>query len=85
MMDGVTELAKMFKERNQKSWSGIQVGTIIRVSPLEIRLNEHRIIYSDKLTQSTTFANRTKQTGQRVIILPTSDEQKYYAIDTAVV
>lgn len=80
-MDGFTELALMFKERDNKTWSGINIGTIISLNPLEIRLNESVILNFNHLILSNTFNTVRKEVDDQVILIPTSDEQKYYVVD----
>lgn len=106
MTDGITELAKMFKERNPKEWLGIQTGIVINEFPnIQIRLNEFVILDKDKLLFASHLMNGYKRdytastgteigtiTGtlewtdtlkvdDQVILIPTSNEQKYYVID----
>lgn len=134
-MDGIVELAKMFKERNNKSWSGIQVGVVEYEFPeIKIRLGDVILLDKSKLLFSShvlsgyerefaiegdleftdsdagqTSVNSshshsiqslsvntqyksngkikltdTLKKGDKVILVPTADEQYYYVIDKAV-
>ncbi|MCM3411457.1 DUF2577 family protein [Metabacillus litoralis] len=79
--DNITELAKLFKERDNPFQLGIQKGEIISVNPLEIRLSEAVILKSKHLTLSYTFSLLDKQPGQKVILIPTTSHQHYFVID----
>ncbi|MBM7577663.1 hypothetical protein [Jeotgalibacillus terrae] len=83
-MDPITELAKMFKERDNKSYLGAQTGIITRLYPLEVRLNENILLNSSHLKQSRTFSNGLKEIGYKVILIPSGDMQQFYIIDVEV-
>jgi hypothetical protein len=83
-MDPFTEMAKMFKERDNKSYIGAKTGTITSLSPLEVRLNENILLNSSHLKLSRTFANGINEVGHKVILVPSGDMQKFYIIDVEV-
>ncbi|WP_456273635.1 DUF2577 family protein [Bacillus sp. AK031] len=83
-MDPFTEMAKLLKERENKPYIGPQTGTITRVSPLEVRLNENILLNSNHLRVSKTFADATKEAGEKVILIPSGDMQRFYIIDLEV-
>lgn len=83
-MDAFTEIAKLFKDRENKNWSGVQIGTIVSVSPLQVRLNEFILLNSKHLYLTEMFNSRIKNNGDKVMIIPSSNEQIYFVIDKVV-
>lgn len=127
-MNGLVELAKMLKERENKPYIGPQIGIVVSPPPdIKIQLGEimltkkHLIIAAHvlaeyerifDLTAETVVANtngvtvgdhgihtyeltdlqatgtikwtNTLQEGDEVILIPSTDGQKYYLIDKAV-
>lgn len=105
-MNGIVELAKMFKERENQPHMGVQVGTVLTPPP-DIRIsmgekiilsNENLIfsahvlagyqrqmeIQSDvNLTGNITFTD-SLVAGDKVILIPSADEQTYYVMDKVV-
>lgn len=114
-MNGVVELAKLFKARENVVNSGVQLGRV--VSPLpdikvalgdKILLTKEHLIFGAhmlrsykrncSITGSMAFSDVNAafsaegeieftdalKAGDRVIIIPTKDEQKYYVLDKAV-
>ncbi|WP_129599494.1 DUF2577 domain-containing protein [Anaerophilus nitritogenes] len=56
--DGITELAKMFKDRENPKQQGIQVGTVISPPPAtKIRLTDKIILENDDLVFSAHVLN----------------------------
>lgn len=95
-MDGITELAKLFKERENANFMGMQVGRVININPLKISLGDKIILDVDDLIIAETayykyeLINGTlKQViklfiGAEVILVPSTDEQTYFLIDKVV-
>lgn len=84
-MDGITELAKLFKERDNPSIMGIQIGKIINPFPdIKITLGDKIILDSDDLVVSETIYAKTIKISDQVILIPSFDEQTYYLIDKVV-
>lgn len=82
-MDGITEIAKMFKERDNKSSLGIITGTVASISPPRVRISDRIIVSGSKLVIASSYQN-AMQKGDSVIVIASSDNQKYYVIDKAV-
>lgn len=60
--DGLTELAKLFKERDKKTPPSITIGTVIKPPPeVEIRLNEIIVLKKDKLIFSAHMLSGYKR------------------------
>ncbi len=95
-MDGVIELAKLFKERENISTMGIQIGKVISVNPLKIALGDKIILDTDDLviSQSAYYKydlingvlNQVPklEIGDKIILLPATDEQIYIVMDKVV-
>lgn len=83
MDDRLTRFAKLFKDRDNQSFSSITTGTVITSSPVKIRLNDviildlEQLVLAERVSTSLTI-------GDEVIIIPTVDEQFYFVIDKAV-
>lgn len=85
-MDGIVELAKLFKERDNVVYSGAQMGRIISPLPeIKISLGDKIILTKSHLVFASHLLNSDPlETGDRVILIPNKDEQIYYVIDKAV-
>ncbi|MCT4593588.1 MAG: DUF2577 domain-containing protein [Anaeromicrobium sp.] len=128
-MNGIVELAKLLKERENRDYMGPQVGNVISPLPeIKIRLDEniildknHLLICEHLITKvgkfklngasnigSTTLKVSTSQNydivdinigdenkthmenfyelkvGDKVLVIPTTDEQTYYVVDKVV-
>jgi hypothetical protein len=89
-MDGITEFAKMLKERENKINPGVTTGEVITTSPIVIRLGEKIILSAAKSNLVISDAIKTKvltdklSAGDEVILIPTADGQVFFAIDKAV-
>lgn len=110
----MVELAKLFHERNNKSYMGPVIGKVISALPsMKVSIGDKIILYNDDLIiaahvlpdyereitvdEATTTATSpitkidgkliykdTLKAGDEVILIPTTDIQKYYLIDKAV-
>ena len=108
-MDGVSELAKMLKEREPIRYRGPIVGTVLSPPPeIKIQIDKNIIldkshlvigasILKDYQREYTTSSDRsswsdmryarlvdTLKEGDKVILMPSQDEQTYFLIDWAV-
>jgi hypothetical protein len=89
-VDGISELAKMLKERENKNFQGITRGKVISPSPIVIKLGDKIILSTAKsnLIISETIKNKVLNAalnaGDEIILIPTADGQVFYAIDKAV-
>ncbi|WP_427340655.1 DUF2577 family protein [Caloranaerobacter sp. DY30410] len=94
-MDGISELAKMFKERENKPYMGPRVGQVI--SPLpeikvklgdKILLDKQRLIIASHIYEHFGWTDETGTyylaEGDKVILIPSTDEQIYFLVDKAV-
>lgn len=85
MMDGISELAKLFKERENKPIMGIQIGKVLSPFPnVKIGLGDRIILDKENLVISELIYNKILESNDEVILIPTSDNQTYYVIDKAV-
>jgi len=85
MMDPLSELAKLFSERNNHSPVGPLTGRVISPFPLiKISLGERIVLENDELVISETIFNKVLNVDDEVILIPTSSEQKYFLIDRVV-
>ncbi|ABR48582.1 hypothetical protein Amet_2428 [Alkaliphilus metalliredigens QYMF] len=127
-MNGIKELAEMFKERENKAYMGPQIGKVITPPPnIKVSLGDKIILEKNRLIiaahvlsgytrqfqgqSNGTITTKTPpspvsyseytvledlnhageivytdtlKTGDEVILLPSTDEQKYIIIDKAV-
>lgn len=108
-MDGVSELAKMFKEREPIRYRGPIVGTVLSPPPeIKIQIDKNIILdkghlvigasilkdYEREYKTSSDKSNwsdiryvkliDTLEERDKVILVPSTDEQTYFLIDKAV-
>lgn len=91
-MDGLSELAKMFKSRENKNYMGPIIGEII--SPLpnikiklrnEIFLEKHNCVIANHIyIHYKNIDNTYLLNGDKVILIPSGDEQLYFLVDKVV-
>lgn len=83
-MDGIAELAKLFKERENKQYGGPQLGKVVTVPPdIKISLGD-KIILTKKHLIIADHVVAGMLLGDIVIIIPSADGQQYYLVDKAV-
>lgn len=83
--DGLTELAKLFKERDAKTGPSITTGIVEALPPEPvIRLTPQIALDKTVLIFASTLLSAALEIGDEVIIIPVADGQMYYAIDKAV-
>ena len=83
--DGLTEFAKMLKERNNKTPPSITTGIVITGPPNpHIRLDDVIAPQKERLIFASGVLKDTLIPGDEVIIIPVFDRQLYYVIDKAV-
>lgn len=88
-MDGITELAKLLKARDNPQIPSINIGIIISPLPnIEVSLGNKIILNKDHLYISSHIYNHYKNIDEtylnandKVMLIPTSDEQMYYLVD----
>lgn len=84
MNKNIVELAMLFKERDNKQWSGVQVGKVVSGFPgIKIRLGEVILLEKDMLIFASSVVNNLS-VSDKVIVIPSSNEQIYYVIDKVV-
>lgn len=95
-MDGITELAKLFKERENPNLSEIQIGKVIGINPFTVTLGDKIILDVDDLVVAESAYYKYElidgvikqviklSVNDDVILIPSSDEQTYYLIDKVV-
>lgn len=71
------ELAKLLKERNNKTPIGVVEGTVISINPLKISLFENKVIIDD----ARTCGNYTAQLNDNVLCIADATGQIFYIID----
>lgn len=84
-MNGITELAKLFKDRENETGYSPVFGTIIELPSTKIRLSEKVILTAEHI--STIFNLHEQDAygnyillGKTILLLPYADNQKYIAI-----
>ncbi|WDV47128.1 DUF2577 domain-containing protein [Clostridiaceae bacterium M8S5] len=118
-MEGISEFAKLFKERDNKPYLGPQLGTVqskfpdIKISlgdnvlltkknlyfsshitkhfEREFEIEAKEVKFEQEMPSITKYQSKGKikykdvlKKGDKVILIPTTDEQKYYVIDKVV-
>ena len=76
-------IAKMLKGDNKQGITA-SVGVITNTNPLTIQLNEYILLDSSKLIITEYFNNLTKVTNDKVLLIATSDMQKFFVLDKVV-
>ena len=82
MQDWEIQLAKLFKERNQQKVNGMTKGVVVSPLPnFRVSVGSEIVLDSDLLIVSTTVHNLDPKSGTDVILMPTSNGQKYFVLD----
>ena len=84
-MNGITELAKLFKERENDTEYSPMFGTIIELPQVKIRLNEKVILNNSHLKSCINLMMQNEDgdyiyLGKEVVLLPFSKNQKFIVI-----
>lgn len=82
-MDGITELAIMLKQRDNKIPTGVITGTVASTSPPRVSISDRIVASGSNLIIANSYRN-SMQKGDPVIVIASNDNQKYYVIDKAV-
>ena len=89
-MNGISELAKMFKDRDNVHYLGPQIGKVINPLPaIKVSLGNQIILEKDNLLIAGHVyqhyhyidPDRYLNAGDEVILIPTTDQQKYYLMN----
>ena len=84
-INGITELAKLFKERENDTGYSPMFGTVIELPKTKIRINE-KVILGDEHILCTFDLKERNEYGvyinlrKKVVLLPYSKNQKFIAI-----
>ncbi|MFB9327003.1 DUF2577 family protein [Paenibacillus aurantiacus] len=83
MKDGFVELAKMFRERDNPKLITVGLATVISPLPaLQLQFGEAIILEREDLVIAAHLAaSAALAVGDQVIVIPTTDMQKFVAID----
>ena len=84
-MNGITELAKLLKERENGTGYSPMFGTIIELPQVKIRLNEKVILNNSHLKSSINLMMQNEDgdyiyLGKEVALLPFANNQKFIVI-----
>ena len=84
-MNGITELAKLLKERENGTGYSPMFGTIIELPQIKIRLNEKVILNNSHLKSSINLMMQNEDgdyiyLGKEVALLPFANNQKFLVI-----
>ena len=85
-MNGVEELAKLFKDRNNREHMGMVTATVIEAMPnIRLSLGDRIILTTSHLIIANLVATEDYlMVGDTVILMPNRTEQKYFLIDKVV-
>ena len=84
-MNGITELAKLFKERENTSGYSPVIGQIIELPNIKIRLGD-KVILTSAHIKSCVDLTETDENGicinhrKEVVLLPYADNQKFIVV-----
>lgn len=76
-MDGIKEMAKLLKSRENQSRIGVGTGVVISVSPLAINF-QALTLRSEDIVSSVSLS--TLELMDRLIIVPSEDSQTFYVV-----
>ena len=84
-MNGITELAKLLKERENGTGYSPMFGTIIELPQVKIRLNEKVILNNSHLKSCINLMMQNEDgdyiyLGKEVALLPFANNQKFVVI-----
>ena len=84
-MSGITELAKLFKERNNDAGYSPMFGKIIELPRTKIRINETVILNDSHLVclfnlKEQNYDGDYINLGKEVVLLPFSNNQKFIVV-----
>ncbi|MBQ7960162.1 MAG: hypothetical protein IJ285_02990 [Clostridia bacterium] len=84
-MSGITELAKLFKERNNDAGYSPMFGKIIELPRTKIRINEKVILNDSHLVclfnlKEQNYDGDYINLGKEVVLLPFSNNQKFIVV-----
>ena len=84
-MNGITELAKLLKERENNTGYSPMFGTIIELPQIKIRLNEKVILNNSHLKSCINLMMQNEDgdyihLGKEVALLPFANNQKFIVI-----
>ena len=84
-MNGITELAKLLKERENSTEYTPMFGTIIELPEIKIRINEKVILTNSHLKFCINISEQNADGdyiyfGREVVLLPCANTQKFIVI-----
>ena len=84
-MNGITEFAKMLKERDNSDGYSPVIGTVIELPNLKIRLGDKVILTSAHIKNCISLTGTDENgkyinLGKEVVLLPYADNQKFIVI-----
>ena len=84
-MSGITELAKLFKDRNNDAGYSPMFGKIIELPRTKIRINEKVILNDSHLVclfnlKEQNYDGDYINLGKEVVLLPFSNNQKFIVV-----
>ena len=82
LMSGITELAKLFKERENQGDYSPMIGTIIELPDVRIRVGDKIILDASHLTMCEVLQHNEEYSdiGREVVLLPYADGQNFIVI-----
>ncbi|MDN4093580.1 DUF2577 family protein [Brevibacillus agri] len=95
---GIIEFAKLFKERDNKDFLGVQIGTVVEPLPEiqisilggKVLLNKKKLIWTSsifdlhKLLNPLEDENQALKVGNEVVLIPSKDGQMFFVVDKVV-
>jgi len=84
MMNDWQQVVKILKDTDNKQSVTACTGIITSLTPFVIQLNEYILIDDSKLMLTAYFDSLTKSVNDKVLLIATSDMQKFFVIDKVV-
>ena len=88
-MNGITELAKLLKDRENKSEYSPMFGTIIELPNLKIRLGDKVILTAKQIKKCISIDAQDEMgsyinVGKEVVLLPFANDQKFVLLGVVI-
>jgi hypothetical protein len=80
-MSNLQKLANLFAERTNPTYINITTGLVISESPLRVQYGESVILDETHLVISSRIETLSLQSGDKVILVPDNDFNKWYMLD----
>lgn len=87
MLKEATEMARLLKERENKTFESIAIGKVVSLSPLKVNDGDEIILDEELIVTRTIqqlITTSELKIGNRVVMIANEDYSKYVVIDKVV-